>query len=145
MPPDTDTRAYLGGFTAAEGYFGRTSDAFAFRVAVGSKDIGMCELLRETLGVGRVYAYPPRREGYEGSAVFGVRSHPDLVNVVVPFMDKFLIESYKRQQFMVWRAALLDFWEHRAKRRRPCTMDGCDLPRRARGLCRRHYYLAYYG
>ena len=64
----------------------------------------------------------------------------DLVHVVVPFMDEHLPPSYKREQYLVWRAELLDYWEHEAKRVRPCSVDGCDQPRRAHGLCRHHLY-----
>ncbi len=72
-----------------------------------------------------------------------IGSLADLIEVVVPFMDEHLLSSHKRTQYLAWRADLLDYWEHKAKRRRPCTVDGCDEPRRARGLCRRHYYQRY--
>ncbi|HEX6418943.1 MAG TPA: hypothetical protein VFZ77_10620 [Acidimicrobiales bacterium] len=45
--------------------------------------------------------------------------------------------------YLAWRAELLAYWSTRARRSRPCTVEGCDRPRRARGLCRRHYYAAY--
>ncbi len=35
------------------------------------------------------------------------------------------------------------FGEHHAKRVRPCTIEGCERSRRAKGLCRSHYYDAY--
>jgi hypothetical protein len=37
-------------------------------------------------------------------------------------------------------AYLIDYWEQRAKRVRPCTVPGCAQPRRAHGLCRHHLY-----
>jgi hypothetical protein len=58
----------------------------------------------------------------------------------VPFMDAHLPPSYKREQYLAWRGRLLDYWEHRAKRVRPCTVEGCEKPRRAHGLCRHHLY-----
>jgi len=67
----------------------------------------------------------------------------DLVEVVVPFMDEHLPPSHKREQYLVWREELLAYWETKAKRRRVCTVDGCDHPQRAKQVCRRHYYEAY--
>ena len=51
--------------------------------------------------------------------------------------------SYKRTQYEAWRAELLRYWEVDARRRRPCAVDGCDEPLRAKGLCRHHYYETY--
>jgi hypothetical protein len=64
----------------------------------------------------------------------------DLGEVVVPFMDEHLPPSHKREQYLVWRAQSLDYWEHRARRRRPCTIEGCAQPQRAKGVCRHHYF-----
>ena len=61
----------------------------------------------------------------------------------MPFLDEHLPPSYKREQYLVWRAELMAYWDERARRRRTCTVDGCDQTRRARGLCRRHYYATY--
>lgn len=144
MQPATELGDFLGGFVAAEGSFissthrGRTS--FTFAVALGASDERMCHTFAEYLGVGRVRWYPRRRPHYDDEVVYVVRAYRDLIDVVVPFMDEHLPPSYKREQYIAWRAALLDHWEHDAKRVRPCTVEGCDEPRRAKGLCRRHYY-----
>jgi hypothetical protein len=67
----------------------------------------------------------------------------DHVEVIVPFMDQHLPPSHKREQYLAWRAQLLDYWDNHARRRRPCTIDGCDRPQRAKGLCRHHYFVEY--
>lgn len=103
----------------------------------------MCHALQAFFGVGNVYEYRRRRDHYDDEVVFSVQSLRDLVEVIVPFMDEHLRPSYKREQYDAWRAELLDYWEHRAKRRRPCTVEGCDHPNRARGLCRHHYFQAF--
>lgn len=131
----------MAGFVAAEGCFTRRSGSgFRFAVALGATDAAMCAALREFFGVGHVYRYARRKEHYDDEVVFAVQSLRELVEMVVPFMDAHLPPCHKRRQYEAWRADLLDHWEHGAKRRRPCSIDGCDLPRRAKGLCRRHYY-----
>lgn len=57
-------------------------------------------------------------------------------------MDAHLPASYKRDQYLVWRAALLDYWERDARRVRPCAVPGCQEPRKMKGLCRPHYRAA---
>jgi hypothetical protein len=139
--PDTEVAAFLAGFVAAEGCFTLVAKPrFTFVVALGATDASTCEMFRALLGIGAVRRYPRRREHYDDEVTFAVQRTADLVNVVVPFMDDHLPESHKREQYLAWRAALLDHWERRAKRVRPCTVDGCDEPRRAHGFCRRHLY-----
>jgi len=139
---DTEPLAhYLVGFVVGEGCFSHSgSTRFVFEVGLGAVDRSMCEALREFLGAGHVYQYPRRKAHYDDEAIFTVQSLKELVGAVVPFMDEHLPPSYKRQQYVEWRAKLLDYWEHKAKRVRPCTVDGCEASRRAHGLCRHHLY-----
>ena len=58
-------------------------------------------------------------------------------------MDEHLPPCHKRAQYDAWRAELIDYWDNRARRRRLCSIEGCDRPRRAKGLCRQHYYAGY--
>ncbi|MBN2623094.1 MAG: hypothetical protein JXA83_06995 [Acidimicrobiales bacterium] len=141
--PATDTLDFLGGFVAAEGTLVHTGRRFAFRVSLAACDLASCELLRTWLGVGTITHAPRRAEHYDDEVTYAVQAIPDLVEVVVPFLDEHLPPSYKREQYVAWRADLMAYWDDRARRRRPCTVAGCDEPRRARGLCRRHYYAAY--
>jgi hypothetical protein len=142
--PATDLAAFIAGFVAGEGTFtGSGNDRFRFAVELGASDRSSCDLLRAYFEVGHVNWYRRRKEHYDDEVVFAVQSLRELVEVIVPFMDEHLAPSYKRQQYEQWRGRLLDYWEHRAKRRRSCTIDGCDRPHRARGYCRRHYFLAF--
>jgi hypothetical protein len=135
--------AYIGGFVAAEGAFLNTDRRFAVAVSLGAVDARTCELIADWFGVGRLGRSPRRKPHYDDEVTFRVDRLRDLVDVVVPFMDEHLPPSYKRHQYEAWRGQLLEYWEHRAKRRRACTVDGCDSPQRARGLCRHHYYATY--
>jgi hypothetical protein len=144
--PDTEAVAsFLGGFVAGEGCFSGSADGrrFIFEVGLGSTDQGMCEVFQVFLGVGCVREYPRRQQHYDDEVTYSVQSIRSLIEVVVPFMDEHLPPSYKREQYLEWRARLLDYWEHKAKRVRPCTVEGCESPRRAHGLCRHHLYEVY--
>lgn len=103
----------------------------------------MCVAPQQFLGVGRVYDHARRQEHYDDETVLMVQPLRQLIEIVVPFMDAHLPPSYKREQYLAWRARLFDYWEHKAKRVRPCTVEGCDKPRRAHGLCRHHLYVQY--
>jgi hypothetical protein len=140
---DTDAlAAFLSGFVAGEGSFSGTCDGrrYIFEVGLGASDREMCELLRSLLGLGHIYDSPRRKPHHDDQSTFSVTAQRELLGVVVPFIDAHLPPSYKRHQYLAWKERLFDYWEHRAKRVRPCTVEGCDKPRRAHGLCRQHLY-----
>ena len=140
MPPATEEQAvWVGGFVCAEGSFIRSGNSFRFAVGLGATDAESCHQLHRFFGVGSVTTSPRRREHYDDEVAYHVQALPDLVDVVVPFMDAHLPASYKRDQYLAWRAALLDYWERGARRVRPCAVPGCQQPRKIKGLCRPHY------
>jgi hypothetical protein len=113
--------AFLGGFTAAEGCFTRSNprgaqERFAFRIGLGAADSEMCELFLATLGVGRLVRSARRKAHYDDEIAYSVQSLSQLVDVVVPFMDEWLPPSYKREQYLEWRTALLRYWHAGARR-----------------------------
>lgn len=138
----TELAGFIAGFVAGEGTFGASGDppSFRFAVSLGASDADTCRLLHYFLGVGTLHEYARRQVHYDDEVTFQVRGLAELVNTVIPFMDEHLPVSYKRTQYLAWRARLLEYWEHGAKRIRPCTVDGCDAARRAHGLCRHHLY-----
>jgi hypothetical protein len=144
VPPATETAPFLAGFIVAESTFTFCAPrSFCFAVTLGAADGDSCHLLRSFLGVGTIHEYNRRQPHYDDEIRFQVRKLRDLVEVIVPFMDEHLPPSHKREQYLVWRTELLDYWEHRARRRRPCGVPGCREPTRAKGLCRSHYFEHY--
>jgi hypothetical protein len=143
--PVTEIAAFIGGFVAAEGTFvARPWDGhFAFTVALGATDRETVELLHRFFRCGRTTWRRRRKEHFDDEVAFVVRKLRDLVDTLVPFMDRHLEESYKRRQYLAWRAEVLDYWEHGMRRRRLCTVEGCERIQRAKGLCRHHYYVAF--
>jgi hypothetical protein len=142
LRPATDVADRIGGFVAAEGCFvcsaSRDRLSFAFVVGLGASDEAACEWLQGFFRCGTIHRYERRRPHYDDEVRFQIRKQRDLVQVVVPFMDEHLPPSHKRSQYRRWRAALLDHWEHTARRSRPCTIEGCDQPAVAHGRCHRH-------
>jgi hypothetical protein len=136
--------SFVAGFVVGEGCFTRSLPGrFAFAVGLGAVDAELCHALHAFFRVGHLYQRARRKPHYDDEVTFTVQRIVDLVEVVVPFMDEHLPPSYKREQYQLWRAALLDHWEHRARRRRDrqCSVAGCAEPRRAGGYCRHHYYV----
>lgn len=119
MQPAGDLAAFLGGFVVAEGCFTRVGERrFAFTLGLGSRDRELCEALPGQFGVGRVHTHRRRQPHYQDEVTYAVGSLADLVEVIVPFMDEHLPPSYKREQYLVWREALLDYWNAKARRPR---------------------------
>jgi len=139
----TELAQFIAGFIAGEGTFTYNGRNYTFAVALGATDAGSCELLYAFFGVGHLYHYPRRKPHYDDVAVYQVRKTRDLVNVIVPFMDEHLPISYKRAQYVDWREKVLDYWDHHMKRRRTCTIEGCDKPQKGHGVCRHHMYELY--
>lgn len=144
MQPAGEEERFLGGFVAAEGCFSRSGERrFRFSIAVAASDSGMCRVARDLLQAGSIYRQPRRRPSYEDESIFVVQSLRELATRVVPFMDEHLPPSHKRDQYLVWREALLDYWKHTARRSRLCSVRGCSRRMRAKGLCRHHYFRRY--
>ncbi|CAN5650797.1 hypothetical protein BH20ACT1_BH20ACT1_00550 [soil metagenome] len=80
-----------------------TPASFRFAVGLGAADTHVYLALREHLGVGHIIYAPRRQAHYDDEVCFAVRSLPELVGVIVPFMDEHLPPSYKRIQYEVWR------------------------------------------
>jgi hypothetical protein len=143
--PATEIAAFVGGFVAAEGCFHPRPEggSYSFTVSLGASDQRAIVLLRNFFGCGFTTWRARRKSHYDDEVTFGVRRMQELVEVIVPFMDEHLPPSYKREQYLAWRAEVLDYWEHGMRRRRPCTVEGCEVIQRAKGLCRHHYYEAF--
>jgi LAGLIDADG DNA endonuclease family protein len=143
VKPATEVAAFVAGLISAEGTFttGNGERTFTCAVQLGATDSDSIDLLHAYFGIGSVRWYPRRQPHYDDTVSWSVRAFRDLFEVIVPFMDVHLPVSHKRTQYLAWRAALLDYWEHSARRRGTCTVEGCDAPHRAHGWCRHHLYV----
>lgn len=146
---------FFGGFVAGEGWFGVTRRLppygdgaprlrFVFAVAIASRDRAILDELHEFLGFGSIREQRPRNPAHLPISTLTVASIRAHQAATIPFGERYLPSSQKRNQFEQWRDKL----QHHLVRRRPreerstCSMLGCDKFVRGRGLCRSHYYRA---
>ncbi len=143
----------LGGLVAAEGSFttgrqgvyrdGSERVRFVFQVRMATRDRPLLEALRSFLGFGSVSDAPARRTTWQPTSTFTINSRRAHHTATIPFAETYLLASNKREQFEAWRDAFLAHEvahpSNYGKGRSPCSIDGCTLPVRGRGLCRRHY------
>ena len=145
---------FLGGFVAGEGWFvvdhrspprrdGFPRLRFRFGVTVATRDRPILDALRMYLGVGSVHDSPAQRASWQPTSTLAVASFRGHRTGTIPFADKFLIPSAKRDQYVRWRDGLLRYDEARPRRQRSkCSELDCEGLVRGRGLCRSHYYRA---
>lgn len=143
VPPVTELAAHVAGFIVARATSARTAQRrgsgspSGWRQQTGARATSCSSCSRRHHHGDAPPSGPPRRE------LAGAGAPRALVHVVVPFMDHHLPPSHKREQYVTWRALLLEYWDYGARRVRPCTHHGCEAPRRCKGLCRHHYYLGF--
>lgn len=146
----------LGGLVAGEGCFrvgsrkepfaatGEPRLRFVFSITMALRDRPLIEALRNFLGYGSIHETPPRKSHHQPCATLTVASIKAHKASTIPFADRFLLPSAKRQQFEAWRDAMGEYERNRPTRYgkgpSPCSMPDCEKPVRGRGLCRTHYY-----
>jgi hypothetical protein len=148
----------LGGLVAGEGCFhvSRQQQSFAldgserlrfgFKVAMAVRDRPLLELLQSFLSVGRLRDLKPRQTHWQPISEYSVTACRDHHDATIPFADRYLLPSAKRQQFEAWRRRLDDYEAARRTKTRwglgrsTCAVYGCHRLVRGRGLCRSHYY-----
>lgn len=144
----------LGGFVAGEGCFtiatrreefraGGARLRFVFQLQVARRDLAMLVALRNFFGVGGIHHSRARRATWQPTSTFTVASLRSHHKATIPFADRFLLASAKRNQFEAWRGAM-ERYEPQIPRhtRSVCSVEGCEGLVRGRGLCRSHYYQA---
>ncbi len=146
----------LGGFVAGEGCFytaplpafadGSRRRRFVFQVTVARRDRALLEELRSFLGYGSIADRRARRPEHQPTTTFSVASFRAHREATIPFAERYLLPSAKRDQFERWRGEMEEYLEAHPSRwglgPSPCSVPGCGKPVRGRGLCRAHYYRA---
>ena len=104
---------WLAGFTDGEGNFSCiTGHGQCFRINLREDDKPILEEMRLRLGCGRIYFLKKtqydscRRDQYQ----FSVACMVDLVNIIIPFFDKYPLRAKKRFDYLQWRENILSRW-----------------------------------
>jgi hypothetical protein len=151
---DDEIGFMLGGLVAGEGSFftksrgffrnGYPRRRFVFQLWMATRDRRLVEALHQYLGVGRVSIEArPRRDHWQPMCSVIIASHRAHHLATIPFAERFLLPSAKRQQFEDWRDRLYAYEAHAPRRERSiCSIPGCTKFVRGRMLCRSHYYRA---
>ncbi len=138
--------AQICGFIAAEGHFSQSGTKFKLVIGLAAEDEKSVDAIARSLAVGTRHRYPARRFGTQEQVTWQVQALPELVQVIVPLCDAYLLPCHKRDQYTVWRSALFAHLESRHRTwfhgPRICSVESCDELVRAKGLCRRHYHIA---
>jgi hypothetical protein len=118
---------------------------FIFDLEVADRDRPLLVDLRELLGCGAIRDRQ-RDPRWQPSSAYRISSAAQHRAATIPFAERFLPPSAKRDQFLRWRDALLAYERDRptqwGRGRSTCRVHGCDLPVRGQGLCRSHYHRA---
>jgi hypothetical protein len=105
--------SFICGFTAGEGSFIQARDKrhrFKFKIELADDDEEILKDIHNFFGIGILYKRGPRKIKWKGSVTYCVQDIPSLINVIVPFFDKYgLFSSRKQQQYLVWRKDLFQY------------------------------------
>lgn len=113
----------FGGVVAGEGCFcvtrqrprfvadGSERKRFVFLVTMATRDRPLLEQLHAFLGVGSLRDSPPGRQGWQPTTTFTVNSIRAHRAAVIPFSERYLLETAKWRQFEGWRDTMQRYWD----------------------------------
>lgn len=110
---------FLAGFIAGEGcFYANIGKCFyEFTITCHERDIEVLEKIKAILG-GSVKKYPsrPTMVRHQVGGIYHIRE------VIIPFMDEYLLYSHKKFQYLDWKQKVLD---HKLKRKRKSNTYSC--------------------
>jgi len=98
---------FIAGFAAGEGCFhisvvGKRPQVRAmFTIQLRADDVMVLEQIRDTFGCGNVTVY--ERKSGSPIACFRVGNLPDLVNIIIPFFEKYPLMAKKQTDFDIFK------------------------------------------
>lgn len=104
---------FVSGLTAGEGSFcvnnrsDRKHNRYTFQMELVRDDRNALELVKDTMGCGKIYDFDSRDKKWQGTSRFIANRVADMVTVVIPFFEAYPLHStYKQEQFEEWKEAL---------------------------------------
>lgn len=102
----------ISGFVSGEGCFYRYCqkkgrEYFCFSIENSIKDKSWYDLVKKTLGCGRMYERK-RTSAFDGvslhhTIILQVRAQEDIEKIIIPFFDTFPLVGNKKRQYRRWR------------------------------------------
>lgn len=104
---------FLAGLIAGEGCFTKKSKlkGFSFSIKMADRDKEILEELKKIINAGYIYLYKKRKNLWEDECVFIIQSQIDIHTKLIPFMNKFLLGSFKRKQFLRWKEEFYTYYK----------------------------------
>ena len=110
---------FICGFVAGEGTFTKHitnkktgTISFTFRISLADDDHTILEEIKNFFNIGNIQDYPPRKDGWKGQSSYYISSIPKLVNIIIPFFDKFGFYSARKQkQYDIWKDVLTNYYK----------------------------------
>ncbi len=103
---------FIAGYVAGEGCFtkirNKTGMYFRFAVVVSSLDQELILMCRKQIGVGNIKKYKKRKSHWKDNCGLYIQNQKEIYTNLIPFMDKFLLESHKKIQFKMWKKEFYD-------------------------------------
>jgi hypothetical protein len=102
---DENFKYFIAGFVAGEGCFGFNEKNRCVQFAIGLhiRDKQILLDIQKVIGAGTVRSFPcrPNMVRYQIGGIYNVLCY------VIPFMNKYLIHSYKKDQYLIWREKVM--------------------------------------
>lgn len=107
---DENINYWIGGFIAGEAHFSfyrpkRGGIVVQLSIGLHENDTAVLEMIQQVLG-GIIYKQPSKK------AVHYRVSSKKEVAALITFCDKYLLPSHKREQYMVWKAQVMEHKSH---------------------------------
>lgn len=105
---------FLAGFIAGEGCFGiyklkkrPNSYNILFTIEVNKKDLRILKEIKKALKCGHLHGRYKRPKIVR----FQISNKREIIDKLIPFMDRYLIASYKKKQYERWRKKVIKIWK----------------------------------
>ncbi|MDD3915305.1 MAG: LAGLIDADG family homing endonuclease [Bacteroidales bacterium] len=102
---------YIAGFTAGEGCFHigveykknapRPQIRAMFTIQLRADDVSVLEQIKDYLKCGNINVY--ERKNGQRAACYRVGRKKDLVNIIIPFFERYPLRAKKQQDFYIWK------------------------------------------
>jgi len=107
---------WFAGFTDGEGYFSISADSRSqgifcrFGIKLRADDLAVLEMIRDTLGVGRINHASSLSLNKQGEKAndckrYAIDRIGDMIHVIIPLFERYPLRAKKQRDFVIWAKA----------------------------------------